>query len=116
MTVYSIKDWDTLFENNRSKTVKSLAWVPIPNRHDGENYSMIMLQPDAAEIFSAWILMVQVASKCSPRGSLIKGDGKPHTAMSLSVKCRAPASWFEKAISWLCANTDWLVAKEVADD
>lgn len=114
MKLYLIRDWDAQFENNRSRTVKELAWVAIPNRHDGENYTAVITSKDGAEIFSAWVLMVQVASRCQSRGTLLRGNGTPHDSASLSVKTRAPKSWFDKAFKFLTENTDWLEVKEVA--
>jgi uncharacterized phage protein (TIGR02220 family) len=114
MKLYRIRDWQELYENNRSRTVKDLSWVAIPNRHDGENYTMIMSHKRGSEIFSAFILMVEVASKCRPRGTLIRDNGKPHNPISLSLKCRCPASWFEIAIEYLSENTDWLEFEDIA--
>ena len=114
MKLYSIRRWNDLFENNRSRTVKALAWVAIPNKHDGEHFTAIMQHPDGAAIFSAWVLMLQVASKTTPRGTLQRGDGTPHTDRSLSAKCRCPASWFTSALAYLEQNTDWLDVKDVA--
>ena len=114
MKIYKIRDWSKLFENNRSRTVERLAWVAIPNRHDGENYSALITSKDGAELFAAWCLIVQVASKCSPRGTLLKGDGKPHDAGSLALKTRAPEKWFDKCLNYLSANTDWLDVEDIA--
>jgi len=114
--LYVIKDWSEHFENNRSRTVSSLSWVAIPNRHDGENFTSIITHPEGSKIFSAWILMLQVASKCDPRGTLIRDNKTPHTPLSLSLKTRAPQEWFEKAIDYLVENTDWLDYQQVAGD
>lgn len=108
LILYTIHDWDAQFENNRSRTVEDLSWVAVPNRHDGENYTAIVTHKDGAEIYSAWNLIVQVASKCKPRGVLIRGNGTPHDAASLSLKTRAPKIWFEKAFKFLTETTDWL--------
>ena len=107
MKLYSIANWNDYYENNRSRTVKDLAWVPIPNRHDGESYSRLMMRLDAAEIFTAWILMLQVASRCQPRGSLVREGGKPHDSESLAIKTRSKAKWFEKAFEVLM-EVGWL--------
>lgn len=114
MKLYSIRNWSEWFENNRSKTVKDLSWVAIPNRHDGEHFSAIMLHKHGAEIFSAWILIIQVASRCQPRGTLLRDGGKPHSPQSLSIKTRAPAIWFERGLEFLEEFTDWLEVKEFA--
>ena len=113
MKIYKIRDWAALFENNRSRTVIELSWVPIPNRHDGENFSLIMAQPDGAKIFSAWILMLQVASRCQPRGTLVRDNKIPHNADSLAMKTRAPKEWFDLGLNFLENNTDWL---EIVDN
>ena len=95
---YEIIDWDKHYENNRSRQVERLHWVSVPNRHDGEGYSIIMSDPKAAEIFTAWILLIQVASKCHPRGTLLRDDGTPMSLRAISLKTRANLKWFEYAI------------------
>lgn len=114
MKSYRIRNWENLFENNRSRTVKDLSWVAIPNRHDGENFSAIMLHPKGAEIFAAWVLILQVASRCQPRGSLLRDGGKPHTPKTLSIKTRAPEEWFVIALEFLANETDWIEVEELA--
>lgn len=93
-----IKNWLELYENAQSRKLKRLSWVPVPNEHDGENYSELMERDDASEIFTAWILMLQIASRSKRRGSLVRDDGTPHTPRSLALKSRGRAEWFEKAI------------------
>ena len=115
MKLYKIRDWNKIYENSRSRTVKDLSWVPVPNGHDGENYSNIVAHPHGPIIFSAWILILEIASKCEPRGTLIRGNGLPHTVTTLSGKCRAPVGWFEIGIEYLEKYTDWLEVEEVAD-
>lgn len=112
--LYSIRNWEEHYENNRSRTVKELSWVPIPNRHDGFNYAQIMAHERAPEIFTVWILAVQVASRCQRRGRLVRDDGKPHDATSLALKTRARREWFEFALNWLYENTDWIDREAVA--
>lgn len=116
MKLYRIRDWDNIYENNRSRLVKDLSWVPIPNRHDGENFSLIMIHEDGATIYAGWILLLQIASKCTPRGTLIRDNGTPHNVRTLSAKCRCPASWFETAIPYLETETDWLEVVHTVDE
>ena len=82
--------------------------MPIPNRHDGENFSLIMAHEHGSEIFAAWVLILQVASRCQPRGSLVRDNKKPHTPATLSIKTRAPENWFKLALDFLEKETDWL--------
>lgn len=107
MKAYRVKNWEKYYENNRSRTVKDLAWVPIPNRHDGESYSEIISHKNSAIIFAGWILILQVASRCQPRGTLLKNNGIPHTPTSLSIKTRAKFEWFSTAIPVLL-QVGWL--------
>lgn len=105
--LYTISRWNEIYENNRSRILKDLKWVAVPNGHDGENYCRIMAGKDGAVIFSAWILILQVASRCTPRGVLVRANGEPHNPESLSIKTRAPAVWFTKALPVL-VSLGWL--------
>ena len=120
MKLYIIRDWNVHYENNRSRELKELSWVIVPNRHDGEHYSQIMAHPDGAKIFAAWNLIIQVASRTHLRGHLLRGNNTPHTPISLSAKTRAPAEWFSVAFDYLEKNTDWLIVEhftqEIQDD
>lgn len=116
MTLYKIRDWEKHFENNRSRKVEKLRWVAIPNSHDGQYFSEIMVHPDGAMIFAAWVLIVQVASKCEPRGTLIRDDKTPHTATSMAVKCRCPATWMAVALKYLSEHTDWIESVDVTTE
>ena len=111
-TIFKVRDWQKHFENNRSRTVENLRWVCVPNRHDGEGYSILMEQDNAAELFAAWVLILQVASKCQERGTLMREDGTPLTAKSLSVKTRAPETWFSNALNFFTLKVKWLECQE----
>ncbi len=91
MKTYRINEWDKHFENNRTRVMDELRWVPVPNKHDGEGYKTIMAEPDGIIIYACWHLILQVASKCHPRGTLVRSDGTPHTARSIAIKtgCRS---------------------------
>lgn len=77
-----IKDWDKHYENNRSRALKDVAWIPIPNRHDGEGFSELIEHPDGAAHFGCWILLIQMASRCRIRGTLVRDSGRPLTVSS----------------------------------
>lgn len=112
--LYRIRDWDERYENNRSRRVQNLQWVPTPNHHDGDGYIYVMSLPDAAEIFAGWMLILQVASRCHPRGTLVRANGTPHTAESLAAKTRGRVKWFEKALATLSSpNAMWLDCAEI---
>ncbi len=95
---YRIKDWASHYENNRSKEIKKLEWVPVPNRMDGDGYTELIDHPDGAAHLGAWLAMVQVASRCEPRGTLMRDGGRPHDSASLSRISRIPATVFDASI------------------
>ncbi len=105
--MYRIKNWNDFYENSRSRKVKDLAWVPIPNRHDGESYARLMMHKDAPVIFTVWVLLLQVASRCQNRGILMTSSGIAHTPETLSIKTRAKVDWFEKSLPFL-VQIGWL--------
>jgi len=110
--IYKVKDWQRHFENNRSRTVEHLRWVCVPNRHDGEGYATVMEQENAAELFAAWVLILQVASKCQERGTLLREDGTPLTARAMAIKTRAPENWFKNAFKFFSIKVKWLDCQE----
>ena len=108
---YRVKDWNDHFENNRTRDMKSMAWVPVPNKHDGEGFQRIMQEKDGMIIYGCWHLILQVASKClRNRGTLLRDDGTPLNADSIALK----TGWmkpkdFERAIAFLSSpQVAWL--------
>ena len=107
MTILKIKDWDKHFENNRTRELKKLSWVPFPNKHDGDGYTELLDHTNGTAHFGVWVLIVQVASKCDPRGTLLRDGGKPHDYASLSRMTRIPGEILKEAIDRLL-NIEWL--------
>lgn len=107
---YSIPQWEEFFESSESRKRKELKWVRVPNKHDGGGYREILQLKDGIEILGAWMLMVQVASKCPTRGTLHDGNN-PLDARKLSLRTGAPVKCFERAFAVL-TNTEirWLEA------
>lgn len=96
-----ISRWQELYENSESRKLKRLNWIPIPNNHDGEKYAEMMEEEHGLIIFACFVLMLQVASKCKPRGSLIRDDGTTYNSIGLSRKTRGKKEWFDIAIPFL---------------
>ena len=107
LPIYRVRDWDLHFENNRTRELRRLAWVPVPNKHDGDGYNELIDRRNGAAMLGAWIAIVQVASKCDPRGTLMRDGVNPHTPHSLARKTRLPATCFEAAIPVLM-QIGWL--------
>lgn len=91
-----IKNWDDLYENNRTRSLININWVPIPNRMDGDSYCELVDHGDAAAHYGAWIAMLAIASRQTPRGTLPReGAG---IAQALARISRLPAGLFESLI------------------
>lgn len=97
---YRIKNWQENFENHESRKVKGVRWVAMPNKHDGKGYRRIAQHPRGVELFCAWTLLLQVASKMPERGVLADEDG-PLDADDLSAMTGFPAEIFELAFQAL---------------
>lgn len=113
MNLYRIRDWDSIYENNRTRELKSLLWVPVPNNHDGDGYTLLTSHKDGAALFGAWIACVQVAARCDPRGTLVRRCGTPHDPVSLSRITRLPESAFERILSVATSECKWLTVEEL---
>jgi len=102
-----ITDWAIHFENNKTRPLKALRWIPLPVKHDGEGYTDLIESDRGAEKFAAFVLMAEVAAKCVKRGVLAKIDGSPITTRTLAIKTRAPEEIFIIAIPELL-KIGWL--------
>lgn len=113
-----IARWAEHFEKNRTRELRAMTWVPVPNRFDGDGYTELVDHPDGPAHFGAWIILIEVASKCDPRGTLIRqGPGGalvPHDAKSISRMTRFPVPVLESAIARL-SEIGWLEVVELAD-
>lgn len=115
--VYSIRDWERHFEVAQSRKVEGpLSWVALPCKHDGKGFRRIMLREDGAEIYGAWVLIVQVAAKCPKRGVLADADG-PLTVSDLAIKTGCRPEAFDKALKVLTSREiGWMSARELVAD
>lgn len=112
--VLRIANWSKLYENAASRKRKSLAWVPITNSFESTSYSDLWIDyepADAAKIFTAFIACVQLGSKCHPRGTLLRSNGKPHNARSIAAKTRIPVEIFDYALPVLIDHIGWIVTE-----
>jgi hypothetical protein len=105
--ILRVHDWDELYENNRTRNLKVLAWIPYPNRLDGDGYTELVDHANGAAHLGAWTTIIQVASRCEPRGVLVRDNGEPHTPLSLARVSRLPAEIYEEVIPRL-VKIGWL--------
>lgn len=111
---YRVKDWTAHYENNRSRDIKKTEWVPVPNRMDGDGYTELMDHPSGAAHLGAWLALVQIASRCDVRGTLVREGGKPHDSASLARISRVAPQVFDEAIPRF-VTIGWLEVISVRD-
>lgn len=105
-----IKDWEEHFEKSQSKRVAGpLSWLPLPTRQDGLKFSRLMRRKDGVTVLGTFILMLEIAAKCEPRGSFITKNGKMMTSSDFSEMSRAPRVVFDRSIKVLISDEiGWL--------
>ncbi len=96
---YRVKDWDRLFEKADTRKCKNMKWVAVPNKQDGSGFRRVASQERCNELFCAWILILQVASKMPVRGTLYKD--RPLTAKDLAYRTGFPEEIFSLAFTVL---------------
>lgn len=81
--ILRVRDWETKYENNRTRELKRMDWVPVPNRMDGLGYTQLVRHPNGAAHLGCWLAIVEIASRCDIRGTLVR-DGAVLTPAMLS--------------------------------
>lgn len=114
--LYRVRNWDDKFENAQSRKCGKLNWVPVPNKHDGKGYRRLISAKNGPAMYGAWVVILQVASKCLERGVLADEDG-PLNADDLSHKTGLPAELISTTLETLCqARIRWLEVEQVGAD
>ena len=115
MLVFKIKHWNSIFENNRSREIRNPSWVAMPNRHDTLGFRTLISRPNGVALYGAWCILVQVASRCNPHGTLVCNNGLPYTARSLSLKTGLSETLISECFDVLREpEIDWLETQEGA--
>ncbi len=94
--MYKIRDWYLLFENNRTRELKRMDWVPVPNRMDGSGYTALVDHPNGGAHLGAWLAMLEISSRQKVRGTFPQDSaGLPQVLARMS---RLPAGLFEEVL------------------
>jgi hypothetical protein len=115
MILYRIRHWKELYENNRTRDLKRLNWVPIPTDLDGDGYTLLISRGNGAALYGAWVGCVIVASRCDPRGTLLRRGGEPHNSASLSRITRIPEAIIDELLTVAVNECKWLDANEMQE-
>jgi len=74
--IYRIKDWDNIYENNKSRSVDRCGFVCLPNKNGGLGLVRILNEPDGPAIFGIFVLIVEACSRHKrPRGGWLTLSG-----------------------------------------
>jgi len=97
--LYRIKNWDAIYEweTTRGKPTVPLKWIKVQTKQ-GTGYKNLVTHSHGDAHYGAWLALLQVASRCFPRGVLIQKDGRPHTPASLSKESLLPSKTFAELL------------------
>ncbi len=113
MKLYYIRDWDQIYENNRSRELSKIGWFAMPNKQDGDGYTAMMERKDGAAILGAFVACAQIASRCEPRGTLIRDGGRPHDATTLGRMSRIHPQTIQNMLDFCCQeDVNWFAVKD----
>lgn len=104
-----VRGWLDYYETAETrKRVKVLRWLPLPNKHDGKGYRRVASVKNRCEVFSGFVLILQIASKCPQRGLLVDEDG-PILPEDMALMTGFPVEIFHQAIEQVTeSKVGWL--------
>jgi len=102
-----VPNWGTRFESYRTRRLRNLRRIRVPIVLESEGYRTLLSHENGAAHYGAWVSILLVASKCNPRGTLLRDNGKPHTTASLAAMTAFPGEIFAEAIPRLI-EIGWL--------
>jgi len=113
--IYQVANWQDRYENNRTRELKAMAWVPVPNSHDGDGYTVLVCRENGAAYLGAWLAILQVASRCDPRGTLLRDCQKPHDAASIARMTRLPEDIIKATLDVCVNECNWLIISDARE-
>lgn len=102
MKRYSVVDWSSRYETGESRRLKRLDWIAVPVDFLGRDYLRLTKRDDSIAVFSAFILILEVAAMMPERG-ILERNGLPLTPHDLADLTRFPVDLFRDALPVLCA-------------
>ncbi|MFY7700492.1 MAG: hypothetical protein ACOVQH_09495 [Burkholderiaceae bacterium] len=116
--VYKIAKWSTLYENNESRKIKKLQWVPVPIGFDSSGYQALLdhFGERAPALYGTWIGLVAIAANCHDRGILRNSRGIPLTISHLARMTGFDAGLFSELFAWASSpEVGWLETEPSTD-
>jgi hypothetical protein len=98
---YAVARWQEHFENNRSRELKALSWLPLPVLVGTDRYEELMDDPAGAIHLGIFTAASMIAARSRPRGFLLRDNGEPHDAKTFARLARVPHGVAEPALDRL---------------
>lgn len=105
---YRIKNWEENYENNRTRSLKNMLWLPLPVKLSGDGYTLTMAEKDGLMLFGGFIVLLEIAAQCNPRGTFINKDKIPHDHATLVRLSRMQPAPCKKVLDFHLNKTKWL--------
>ena len=114
--LYRIKNWADHYENNRTREMKNMSWVPLPINLHGSGYVALMSKKNGPAIFGTWCALLELAATCEIRGTFSRGRGIPHTISTISSQLRISEKLVSLTLELLeSEEIDWVESIESVD-
>ena len=120
--LYQVKEWDTHYENDRSRERDRCAWCSVRNKQDGLGYSRLLAAENGPAIYGCFVAIVLMASKQSrPRDGWLtengKKNGEPLDAEAISLQTKFPIDIVQQTLK-LCSDKKigWIEAMKLPAD
>lgn len=89
MTCYRIKDWDSVFENRRTRELDGLRYVCWPTSQNSEAFNVLIRTNAGREALGIFGALVQWAARAPVRGTLVDHKG-PLTPARFAARFSVP--------------------------
>jgi len=111
--VYTIKDWESLYERTRKdrQPPQRLRWIPVVSKLKGNGIGWLLEQEDGLAAFGLFILLLEVSGDMPPprTGKLIDSDGRPYDVDDLRRMTGVTKSQIKKGLTLLTSDKlGWL--------
>lgn len=110
MILYKVRNWEKIYEVNRTREMKIMQWIALPVKLTSDGYTLIMEKESGPTIFGTFVAVLEVAALCDPRGTLVRSDGTPHTVDTLSRITRISKKYVEEMLNVCTRECKWFEA------
>lgn len=107
--LYRIRDWNQIYENSESRKCKTLTWVRLPIKLDGNGYKALMEIEGGPGILGCFVALIELAGRSVERGTFTNSSGKPLTTKMISRSISQPEDLVNRTLEVLSSGEfDWI--------